>query len=239
MKKLILFLILLLALPCYGQELARMNPYVAGSVAAIVASCGLLSDTFEAADGTDSDTYGWTDISGNPGTLIEIDTAQYYAGASSMLFDNSVDDTEYIIGKTFSGPTTGKYVISFRFRVADVETGTHVALFAANAGATWTWASSFALFLRTSEDDLQAYYAGGWNTLSAGTITVNTWHYVEIELDMDSNVFDLWLNGSQVGTDVAFANNIDPDYIFLFKDKNTNAINDSWTDNLCVQSGAR
>lgn len=220
-----------LASPAWGGGLLIGSGVVASS-------CNLLSDGFEAADGTNSDTYGWTDRSGNPEDYIEIDTSQYHSGSSSMYFNDAVNSTQYIISKAISKQSSGKFTVSFWVRFESVSDETRVLTMVDGS-------SGDVISIRKTSNDLGTYSAG-WKTVASDVFVANTWYKIEIEANMDTNTFNVWVGDGTTQTEYnnggsywALQNNYDPDLVTLAKTANTLASSNHWVDDLCIYSGQR
>jgi len=200
----------------------------------------LLKDDFEDSDGVnlvshtaDTPASVW---SGFDGDNIEIDTGQYNSGTSSLKVNGS---NNYLCYKTWaSGQSTGKHTYDFYYRYAD-QYGTQGEI-AFGKGA-YSWGdNNWVTLIGHSGGYLRYYTGGGWTNLTTEPLTFGSWDHIEIELDMDANTINIWINNVQVLTNGAFQNSgagVEPLDTFSVTD-NTGAA-DVWYDDLWVYEGAR
>jgi len=229
-RKLLLSLLIL----CFNFNLA-----LAGQIIFLRGGGGgggyLLQDEFEAADGTNITAHGWTAIGTDPGDYIEIDTAQKNGGSSSVLIDGNANATEYIVYKSFTQQTSGKFTVSVYFRTTDVTTVNQIPIFIIHASNDDNNANRVAAFYQET-NDLSTIGA----TLANDVFAINTWYHLEVEFNMDTNKYDVWLNSTEYnnsGNYWAFEQNVDPAYIYL--QKRPVSLWDGWVDDLYIYSGAR
>ena len=191
----------------------------------------LFSDTFEDSDGVNLATRtGWA---GDSSDTIEIDTGQFKGGASSLKCNGS--DTKACYA-TFTKQTTGKHTYDFWIRWASLD-GSITDFFILSEGVYVWETTSWWTIIGTNTNSL-IYYPGSGDAINIATaaLAINTWFHIEIEVDMDANTMNVWLDGVKVGTNIAASHNIDPDRYTI--SDNTDAT-DEWIDSLSIYEGAR
>jgi len=191
-------------------------------------SCDLFEDDFEGADGTDITAYGWTADGTDPGNLIEIDTAQSQAGSSSVLISGGTADRKAYDG--FTEQTSGFVTFSFYLRVPALANTGYIALADSSTETVNISVSSTGY--------LSSYYDGSWRTFAGCAISADTWYLVEVEVDLDNDDVDYWMDDVSCATNIATntaATN--PDNARLINSNSRTG--DIWFDELCVYDGAR
>jgi hypothetical protein len=206
----------------------------------------LLQDGFEAADGTNITAYGWGVVDTDPGDFVEIDTAQKhydppkYIGASSVLLNDDADELDYTLYKPFTQQTAGHFTVRIWHRDGDVS-ASDTAFFTLSAVNTDVDAQR-TLGLGQMYNDINSYaYPAGWSNIILNVLLADTWQKIEVEVDLDAEIFCVWVDDSRNdngGAWFPFANSgVYPAYIFI--KKASNAIADKWLDDLIIYKGAR
>lgn len=104
---------------------------------------------------------------------------------------------------TFTSTSTGKVTIRTYVNVPGSETRDFF-----DVGKTWSWNTSFATLIGQSGAYLTYYSAGSATAATAATLTYSAYNKITLELDLANSTFNLWLESTQVATNVAFQNNM-------------------------------
>jgi len=164
----------------------------------------------------------------------EIDTGTKRTGTASLQLTNASAITCLIdIG---GGYSSGKITLDFYYYAVN-NTGNYNigALGKGDLGTT----ANVVTYYRQSDTKFQTYRAGAY--ADVGTINKAAWNHIEMEFDMDNNIYDVWINGSQEGTDIAFQNSgasVEPMDIIGWHPYSGVGIF-SWVDDAAGYEGAR
>ena len=228
-----------------GLESGYSNECLYGIIAAIapatdgsiyyekISMADLFTDNFDDVDGTNLSTRaGWA---GSDTDDIEIDTAQKQAGTASVKRNGTDNEACYII---FTKQTSGKHTYDFYYRTSFIIL-TECEFFGISDGAI-AWPDNYAFWFGQDEDDFSYYIGGVWNVFAEGACAVDTWYHFEVEVDIDSATFDIWLDNIKVLTDAPFHNNNPPTTdIDRFTMSDSTDGHDTWIDELRIYEGAR
>lgn len=197
MKKLILLFLLIPSL-LFAQDWqeARMNLITITPADTVAGGATyLLQETFEAANGTN--LYAYNSWAGSNSDTIEISTDYYHSGASSLKVAGSDTSVCY---KTFTTQSTGKHTYSVWIFS---HVGMRGSIVPSNGALVWSPAN-WPIWIRGNNTDLQytRTTAPTWVGFGA-TLSVDTWYHLEIELDLDADTFNAWIDGTQYVTNIA------------------------------------
>lgn len=158
----------------------------------------LTQEVFEWADGMNLADIG--DWSGTSNNIIEISDDQAYEGLTSLRIDNSNTTATYSVEHDFTEVSGGIFTISIMFRTTSItETGTSmypVMLIENSVGTN-------ILQIGYQADDL-VHFNTSKSVLSAASISADTWHKLEVEIDTTNDTMDIYLDDSLVSNDLAF-----------------------------------
>jgi len=131
----------------------------------------------------------WTTWSNAPGSAEDpmVSNDQAHTGSNSVVIEGSNDCV-----LLFGDKTEGKYSLNFYTYIPEGFYG-YFNMLSIFAGASSEWG-------------MQAYFdAGGVGTVDAGgagsgafTYTYNTWHFVEVVVDLDNDLAEMFFNNSSV-----------------------------------------
>lgn len=242
-KKLFLTLCLLaLCSPSFAGGITdKHKSVIAGQMVAAAGKTYLLQDDFDDTDGVNLKAHTadlpasvWT---GYDGDDIEIDTGQKQAGTASVKCNGTDDSITY---KTWaSGQSAGKHTYDFYFRY-DQELDVHGVIVFSKGVYAWGDNNWVTLIQHNPTGELQYYSGDTWNNIGSSVLDDDIWFHIEIELDMDANTLDVWVDGTKRLTDGAFQNSgggVEPLDTFNLTDGT--ASDDMWIDELGVYTGAR
>jgi hypothetical protein len=197
-----------------------------------------LEDDFDGTDGVNctshtADTPAST-WSGDDQDNLELDTAVKDAGTASLKVNGSDNYKCYM--DYGAGYSSGKITCELEIYFVD-DFSTH-GEFAFSKGA-YVWGNNnWTNLFRQNSATIEAYTGGGWS--NQGAVTKGQFNHIEIELDLDNNRFDMWVDDGQVSDDVAFQNSgagVEPLDVFNIMDNTGSA--DMWYDTISCYEGAR
>jgi hypothetical protein len=170
---------------------------------------------------------------------VQVDTAQYKFGGSSILMDGngdflkSADDADWYFG-------TGNFVIDFQVRWRSlptvgnsqtiitqfVDTSNGWSLYLANIGGTYTWCF-----------DVDTGGTTLISTRQATTIATDTWYHVA--LVRSGNNFYFFQEGQQIGSTVVSSSAIEnyAGYLYIGQRGNSTWYFNGWLDEIRISKG--
>jgi hypothetical protein len=201
----------------------------------------LLQDAFDGAEGTNITAAGWTVVTGygDPGDYMELDTEIKHSGIASCLQDHNGNATWYQVYRSFTQQSSGKFTIDFYYYPKSVTQDlwlSPITVHASNDDNN----DNRVIMLEHNFNDLLYAYSGGDTSIAPNVFTSEVWTHIEIELNMDTNKFDIWVDGTEYnnsGSYWPFEQNVDPQYVYLVKAGF--AALDTWIDDLNIYIGAR
>lgn len=221
-------------IPKYG--IARMNPAIMGGSASPSGVTYLLQDAFTGEPDTYITAAGWTAVGTDPEALMKI-TSTGQSG-TSLLINHAGNTSEYKVCRSFTQQSSGKFVVDIYYKTSTISGGTYDIVFTLDSTDN---EAGQAMHLYRYEDDL-AYYSGGFQTIAPAVLTIDTWYHIEVELNMDTNKYNVWFAETEYNNSEnywPFVGDYDPQYVYLYKVPSTVSNSISQVDTLNIYDGAR
>lgn len=100
--------------------------------------------------------------------------------------------SERFCARSLTAITSGKATIEFDFYADVVNIAQWMVL---SGGGTMGSAGNRALLVRISDTGYVTDYSGSYHNLTAAPVSAQTWHHVEVEIDLDTDTVNYWING--------------------------------------------
>lgn len=127
----------------------------------------------------------------------QVDTAQFFSGASSLLLDGTNDYIQ-LDGSIDFAFGSGDFTIDFRFRTTSVGIGFQMLYDGRPSGGSGAYPT---IYLNNST---LKYFAAGSDRISGGTLSTNTWY--RISVIRSSGTTRMYLDAVQIGSDYTDSN---------------------------------
>lgn len=179
-------------------------------------------------EGSDGSTK-FIDETGKVGTVsgnLQIDTAQYKYGLASGLGDGTGDYLTFDSHADFA-IGTGDFTFDCWLRFA-VNTGLH-GIFRINS-----YNNGIELLHRFDTGNINFYIANTEHNV-AWSPSINTWYHFAIT--RSSGTIRLYVGGSQIGSDISDAGNIQQGAVELFGNSRTGSYFNGWQDEIRLLKG--
>lgn len=188
----------------------------------------LVRDRFNGTDGSnlyahapDTGT-GWTGDNTAEHIIDDGDviTPKYGVGCLHMdlPYNASPQKTNTV---TFSEQTSGKITLDFWLYPPELDTDTHINVMGImDGGSGWNAADMYTYLLfrnNSGSHEYRLFSAPGVYTVVETGSDYGQWVHIEIELDLDNDLADVWIDGVSVDTDVPVdgTTGSDPDSIII------------------------
>ena len=185
--KLVLALLLIPSL-CFGGMIIRKVSSSGSSKTYIYQADGFESPDFSTGEINGQDSWAETAASTD---RYNITTSKYYSGSQS--FQTVIDSTAEWLERTFTAQT-GTFTVDMYLQM---DRGTEPAGDEGRltiADGDVTDGSKNSVYIKTDSGTLYSYNGSSYDTV--GTFSDNTWHHLEIEINLTTDKAKYWIDGT-------------------------------------------